>query len=341
MPRTPAADRSPSPREQARALWDAFLLESAERRAAACAPSAGEEARTLARLGRERAEVADRLLEPHTPSALTMYRDAAVLLMAGFVAARTGEATPAPLRGDEVLARFLALEPAQALGGDADLRATFLDGVRAPDVVGADRLSPDQQLRLGRTARVVVRSLSKLVEPRSLPEIRFARRARLIALGVLVAVPLLSGAVSVATRRTNLALGKPVTASSVHDAATTPISGLTDGVKTGAYGAHTEHAPDVAQWFMVDLGDVYVVDTIKVYNRGDGSLQASLPLTLQVSEDGAHFTDVGTRQIFFGQQDMPWRLFLDQPQRARYVRVIGQPGKYVVLSELEVFGRRP
>jgi hypothetical protein len=339
MPRTSAF--APSPRERLRALWDAFLLESAERRAAACATSAGDDARALARLGRLRAAAADRLLESHTAAALTLYRDAAVLLMAGFVAARTGEAPPAPLRGDEVLERFLALESAEVLGGDADLRAAFLDGVRGPDVLGADRLPADEALRLAEAARAVVRALAKLVEPRSLPEIRFTRKARLMALGAAVVIPLLWGAVLLAARRTNLALHKPVTASSVLPGALSPPSGLTDGVTHGAYGAHTDLGhPGAPPWLTVDLEGTYVVDSFKVYNRSDSALQASLPLTLQISEDGTNFTDVGTRTIYFGQ-DMPWRLDLLQPQRARYVRVLGQPGKYVVLAELEVFGRRP
>jgi hypothetical protein len=339
MPRSSAF--APSPRERVRLLWDAFLLESAERRATACAPSAREDVRALARLGRDRAEAADRLLEPHTAGALTLYRDAAVLLMAGFVAARTGEAPRAPLRGDEVLERFLALEPAPTLGGDAPLRAAFLDGVRTPDAVGADRLPAEAALRLAETARTIVRALANLVEPRSLPEIRFTRKARLMALGALVVLPLFWGAVLLAARRTNLALHKPVTASSVLPDALSPPSGLTDGVTHGAYGAHTDLGRDGAPpWLMVDLEGTYVVDSFKVYNRGDSALQASLPLTLQVSEDGTNFTDVGTRTIYFGQ-DMPWRLDPLKPQRARYVRVLGQPGKYVVLSELKVFGRRP
>jgi hypothetical protein len=135
---------------------------------------------------------------------------------------------------------------------------------------------------------------------------------------------------------TNIALRKPVTVSSVHPAATSPPAGLTDGVTSGSYGVHTNR--EDAPWVQVDLGEVYRINKVKIYNRGDGWFDDGLPMTLQFSENGTDFAEVDKRTTNFGQL-IPWT-FDAQKKTARFLRVTGAKGTYVSLSELEVFGRK-
>jgi hypothetical protein len=325
-----------SPRSRARAVWGSFVLADNERVAAACVRSVRDEVRALAQAAGAHAAVADRLLDGHAASALALYREATVLYMAAVVAARTGETPVEALRAEDVLARFRALSPEEAAAGEPEGRAAFLESVRAPDPRAAERLPRPEALLAAETARAVVRSLAALVEPRSLGEIRFIRRARLVALGA-AALGLAVWLATLIAAPPNLALHKPVTTSGVHPSSTSPPAGLTDGVRTGDYGVHTSVSD--APWVTVDLLGVYLVDAIKVYNRGDGWFDEGLPMTVQLSQNGADFVDVATRTTSFGQL-VPWTI--EVPRRAaRYVRVRGPKGKYVALTELEVFGARP
>ena len=61
----------------------------------------------------------------------------------------------------------------------------------------------------------------------------------------------------------NLALGKPVTSSSVDDSAN-PNSNLTDGNFSTVARTGTAEVPPNAEWFMVDLGADYYINTIAV-----------------------------------------------------------------------------
>jgi F5/8 type C domain-containing protein len=320
----------------ARAAWDVFLLRDRERVAASCAVATRDEVRALARAGRARAEVAERLLEGHFTSALTLYRESAVFYLAAAVAARTGASPPDPLRGDDVLARFeqLYLPLSRTPGG-----AAFLDYVRAPDPRAVERLAPAEAAQAAREARRVVRAAAALVEPRDAGEIRFVRRARVAALGLVGLVPLALVGLFVASRLggPNLALHKPVEASGLYVGSASPLGGLTDGVTTGSYGAHTKVGE--VPWLSVDLQGVFLIKKVKVYNRGDGWFDDALPVTVQLSLNGKDFVDVGTRTTTFGQL-VPWTLKVGH-QRARWVRVRGADGKYLALSELEVFGDRP
>src|SRR5450432_2224253 len=324
-----------SPRARARAAWDAFLLKDKELLAASCAVAARAEVRALARAGRERVEIAERLREGHASTALTLFREAAFFYMAAFVASRTGELPAEALTGEDVLVRFRGFEGDAPMAGTPERRAAFLESVRAPDPLAVERLTPDEAREAAQTASAVVSSLATLVEPRDVSDIRFARGVRQGGLA-LAALALVAWLAARLYGPTNLALHKPVLTSGVHPAATSPPAGLTDGVTTGGYGVHTAAAP--LPWVSVDLLDVHAADAVKVYNRGDGWYDDGLPMTVQLSRDGVTFVDIGTRTTPFGQ-DAPWVLEVPH-QKARYVRVRGGAGKYVALSELEVFGDR-
>jgi hypothetical protein len=312
------------------------LLKDNELLAASCAAAVRPAVRAFAHAGRERAAVAERLREGHASIALTLFREAAFFYMAAFVASRTGELPAEALSGEGVLTRFRALEGDAPMEGTPERRAAFLDSVRAPDPLAVERLTADEAREAAQTASVVVSRLAALVEPRDVSDIRFVRRARQggLALATLALVAWL--AARLIPGPTNLALHKPVLTSGVHPAATSPPAGLTDGVTLGGYGVQTAVA--ALPWVSVDLLEVHAVDEIKVYNRGDGWYNDGLPMTVQLSQDGASFVDVGTRTTTFGQE-VPWVLEVPH-QKARFVRVRGGAGKYVALSELEVFGDR-
>jgi hypothetical protein len=310
------------------AVREALLLEGAVRRAAGYDDGARPRMRSFVRAARERAFAADAALDDGpSASALSLYREAAVLFMAARVTVEGAEAPAEPLDDASVLAQFRALPERGGVGGRA-----ALDELVAAPPIGA---TPAEASARAEAARETVRWLGTLVEPRGLPELRFDRAVRSGALG-LAAVALLLWLGAGLFSRENIALHKPVTTSGVHPSATSPPSGLTDGVISGAgYGVHT--ALGDAPWVQVDLGAIQEIGEVKIYNRGDGYFEDCLPLTLQLSKDGVTFVDVATRTTTFSQR-RPW-VFKAHGSAARYVRVRSARGKYVALSELEVYGK--
>ena len=135
---------------------------------------------------------------------------------------------------------------------------------------------------------------------------------------------------------TNIARGKHVLTSSVIAGSTAPEGGLTDGSTLGGYGVHT--AIEDNPWVRVDLGSVYSLKKIKIYNRGDGWFDDHLPLSLELSENGVDFTPVDRRTTSFSQWS-PW-VYVAHGEKARFIQVHGAKGKYVALSELEAYGKK-
>jgi hypothetical protein len=173
------------------------------------------------------------------------------------------------------------------------------------------------------------------IEPRSIAEIRRSRWLRLVVLGAAA----LAFVVWVGMRMfapTNIALHKRVLVSSVHPSSTAPEGGLTDGSTGGGYDVHT--AQEDNPWVRVDLGDVYQLKKVKVYNRGDGWFDDCLPLTLEFSENGVDFTAADRRTTSFSQWS-PW-VYAADGQKARYIQVHGARGKFVALTELEAYGKK-
>jgi hypothetical protein len=312
-------------------LREALLLADAERTASGYSSEAREAVRALARAGAERARVAVRALDDGAAaSALALFREAALLHLEACVRGTAREALPAPMDAAEVVARFRALPPRRPPPrGPAEVEA-FL-----ADVAEGAPAAPRGTAVEAETARALVRWLATLVEPRGVSELRFLRRLRTGAAGVL-ALALVVWAAGGLLGGENIALHKPVTVSGVHPNSGAKPGGLTDGVISGApYGVHTNVGD--ASWAQVDLLRVYLIDKVKIYNRGDGFFEDGLPMTLQLSEDGATFIDVVTRTTSFGQTS-PW-VAKGRGRPARYVRIRAARGKYVALSELEVFGR--
>ena len=318
-----------------RALWEALLLKQAEEKAVAYPLSARPKMRELVRAANDRAEVANDLVEGHVASALALYREAALLYMAAFVVVCSDEALPDSLRLDGLLSRFRQLLQTRSVPIDEGKLERLVDR-SGDDLLLFDHLDGKSATVAGQSAQEIVRKLGQLVEPRTVSEIRFDRGLRVAGLSLVVCALCVWSVVSF-FGRTNIALHMPVTASGVHPAAKSPPGGLTDGVTTGTYGIHTSVSDD--PWVQVDLQSVFLIDKVKVYNRGDGWFDDGLPMTLQFSEDGNKFVDVETRTTNFGQL-IPWTA-KGRGKKARYVRVRAGKGKYVTLNEVEVFGRKP
>jgi hypothetical protein len=95
----------------------------------------------------------------------------------------------------------------------------------------------------------------------------------------------------------------------------------------------TNKEPD--PWVQLQLSQTYRVSRVVLINRGDGWFDEGLPFRIELSNDGAHWVTVGTVTAPF-TQDKPAVLEF-QRQEARYVKVHAGPGRYVNLSEIEVY----
>jgi hypothetical protein len=323
-------------RRLARWRWiEAFLLREAARVAASYPPARQGQLRSLVQAGELRSRAADELIDDFAVAALALYREAAVLYMAALLSAAGLVAANETLLPERVVHHFASLETrATPPCSDADFRA-FLLLVADPDPLLIDRTTRfERAARIGRT-REMVHWLRTLLEPRSLMHVRALRVVR-IALASFLVVGSLFWGIRELRKPKNIALHAPVTTSSVHPHATSSAYGLTDGVTAGSYGVHTN--TEEKPWVQIDLGDVYRIDTVKIYNRGDGWFDAGMPMTLLFSEDGTEFASVDTRAESFDQW-APW-VFEAGKKRARYVRVNGARGTIVALNEIEVFGKK-
>ncbi len=113
-------------------------------------------------------------------------------------------------------------------------------------------------------------------------------------------------------------------------------AGGCDGIKDGQWGFHTQH--EDRPWWQIDLGRLYELDCLHLYNRTEFAPRAARLLVL-VSEDGLHFRQVyqhdGT--VFLGHADgKPLKVPLPAVA-ARFVR-LQLPGRdYFHLDEVEIY----
>jgi hypothetical protein len=310
-------------------MREALFLEQAMRTARGYTD--GARVTALARGAAEAALVADRALDDgYLASALALYREAGLLYMAAaVVGAPASEPVAGELSAAAALARFRERQwPGERRAELEAFCAAFAPERATERLVGVVPARAEVE-----AAREVASWVATLVEPRGLAELRIQRGVR-VTFAAAIALVVLVWAISSLTGKKNLALHKPASASSVYNGTVSP-RGLTDGVIGGAfYGMHTQVGG--IQWVQVDLESVQPIGRIEVYNRGDGYFEEGLPFTLQLSEDGVTFTDLEKRTTSFTQND-PW-VAKAGGKRARFVRIVGALGKYVTLSEIEVYG---
>ncbi len=150
----------------------------------------------------------------------------------------------------------------------------------------------------------------------------------------------------------NLALNKTATQSTTAYKST--ASNAVNGVTTGKYAAngaaenditHT-NGTDANPWWQVDLGAVYDIEAIRIYNRTDCCWERLQDFTIHVSETAISANNKGTQ---FGDASYSFtkeaenHLEVDDDKKGRYVRITlnkdAGAGNVLSLSEVEVFGR--
>lgn len=145
--------------------------------------------------------------------------------------------------------------------------------------------------------------------------------------------------------KSNLALRAEVTMSSSCDILPAFSQGpveparLVDGKTERNYDACTTVEPE--PWLSFDLGRRATLDRVVISGRADCCWGwGTLPLLLEVSEDGRDYELVRRRKVPF-TRDSPWRTSLGH-KTARYVRLRVEPGasdaSEIVLSEVEIYG---
>jgi formylglycine-generating enzyme required for sulfatase activity len=114
-------------------------------------------------------------------------------------------------------------------------------------------------------------------------------------------------------------------------------AGAVDGVKSGAFGFHTERQKD--PWWQVDLQQSHALDRVLVFNRS-GAQERARYLTLQVSSDGRGWQDVYKHDgsLFGGSFDQKPLVIALKDCRGRFVRVQITDSTWMHLSEVEVYG---
>lgn len=144
----------------------------------------------------------------------------------------------------------------------------------------------------------------------------------------------------------NLAKGKIATQSSLSQHSSSEgANGAINGKKTGRFGFHTELEQN--PWWMVDLGDIYALSEIVVYNRIDNCSERSRTLRAAISENGAMWQlvyDHAGRPSFGGVRSLDGRpplIITLEKKTARFVKLTCVGKTYFHLDEVEIYGTKP
>lgn len=313
-------------------LWQ----KQAEHVVAGYAPEQRERLRELGRAARSRAEASLGLRDDRSAAAsLSLTREASALAITGLLVARGEHSVEGALGAPEAWARLSALIDAGELGDPPDDLGVARPLLAESDVLAFDRLDPDQARKARAAADATLQWLLGQFEARSVRQIRLSRVARVGALAAALGI-LLTAAVVHALTPTDIALHKPAVLSS-HRPGTPPASGAVDGDHSGSIGFHTllQSHP----WLRIDLEHRYAISKIIVYNRSDGYFNQSLPLSVELSNDGHRYRQVAVRKRPF-TADHPWVIKL-HGKSGRFVRLeVKKKRSYLWGSEVEVYGHR-
>jgi len=129
----------------------------------------------------------------------------------------------------------------------------------------------------------------------------------------------------------NVARDKPVLTSGLRNE--TKPEGAVDGRTRGTFGVYTNESRH--PFVTVDLQKVYGLTRIRIFNRGDGWFDESLPLVVEISDDGVRWHELARRTEHF---DI-WSILPADGTRARFVRVAKPVPGYIALNEIEVYSR--
>lgn len=315
------------------ALREFFLLERAERDNAELTVSQRECVRTYYDAALRRLSVADGIRGPgQTAVALSLYREAWLYLSSAVLASRDATADVRSLAPEQAWER---LESALATGGivaPPELEAAK-PVLIAPDPLAIDRLGAEEASQAAEGLEISLRWLSRLVDARLPRALKVTRVARIAAAVTSAVVLLVSIAVWVSAP-SNVALHKATRSSA--PAYNTAPEGAVDGEKNGSFGFHS--VEEESPWLTINLGRPHTIARVKVFGRGDGYNDQSIPLALEVSDDGASFRKLAERTEPFSEAE-PWVVEVTSVV-ARFVRLRTERHSVLVLSEVEVYGRK-
>lgn len=304
-------------------LREFFLLRRAEERARALGEIRRPGIHALQGAIRRRARAAESLPADDSVAALVLYRDALPLAARVLLAnldlsdedalsalGRKLDALPEP-RKKPLQRALVALSQTEGRAFDA--------------------IEPKNLPSLRQDVADLFAWLESRDEPRTVTQLRVIRALRIA--GAALAILLLGRlAIGAFLAPPNRALRKPVVASSRYPDTPDP-SGFTDGDRV-TLGVHTNNEP--TPLVSVDLGVPYKVDRVRIYQRTDCCPDDSLPLVVEVGDDGDPAPFVAERTTHFDV----WEIDVGGHSASTVkVRTTRNPG-YIALAELEVFGRR-
>ena len=258
-----------------------------------------------------------------------LMRDAVAFLTRAASVARTDHA-PA-LDPVAALADLRAASPGRVVDEQDERR--IADALEAIDPLYFDGMDPAELAATHEAREREASWLRSQIDLRT-PTYRAGARVGRTAGVAICAVWLLYLLVRVAFPPKDLALNKPVRASS-HHPGTPDLSGLVDGKVVPTFGFHTDVSQKDA-WGIIDLDHPTRIRKIVVYSRSDHDADDCLPYWLDVSTDGVTFHEVAVRTDHFGDGSFfspAWTVSLHE--YGRYVRIRSK--KYLVLNEIEVF----
>jgi hypothetical protein len=324
-------------------LREFFTLREAERRAKAYTPEQRAQLARLHEAAVERLRAARDLRDAtRIGAAGAIYRETLLVLPRAVLFAsnpeRPVESLDAAGAWRELERTLLSPEPDPAFYDDKGQRVQAFREAQAlaleQDPLVLDRLAPvDAISRLDLVHETAIRLLER-IEPRSRQVIRLSRVARLAAAAASVLAVLVLMVVW-AVRPKNVALGKPVTASSYF-----PGSPGADALVNGEIESPLASATarSALAWFSIDLLVDHAIGKVVIYNRSDQFGRETTPFSVELSADGKSFREAArlSEQSTPGQR---WALEL-HGEVARYVRLRKLDESGLALSEIEVYGSK-
>src|SRR5262249_4118620 len=123
--------------------------------------------------------------------------------------------------------------------------------------------------------------LERRIEVRSVAAILRLRALRIAAAALFVAAAIAAAGAAARAPR-NLALHRPVTASSTRYGSP---AGLVNGsIEWGTFALHTLSGGTA--WVVIDLEAPHAIQEIRVYNRGDSGIEDAAGTRIELSQDG-------------------------------------------------------
>jgi hypothetical protein len=315
-------------------IREVFLLRRAEEKSTALTNAQRTAMRVYHDAANRRLHVARDVRGPsQTPIALELYRQGGIFSALAFLVSMDPTLDPGSLTPAMVLDRLASTLEERHIAAPPEFERVKELFVTS-DPLGLDRLSEEEAERSAENLDRTTLWLGTLYDARSPRDVRTARVLR-VALGVAAVLALLVWLGAWILEPKNIAKRKRATASSTMGE--TIPAGAVDGSTGGAFDFHS--ALEEQPWLAIDLERPYVITRAKIYGRRDAPYDQSIPLALEVSDDGATFRQVAVRSEPFSDSD-PW-VVAPNAVVTRYLRLRTLKHSYLVVNEVEVNGHIP